>query len=88
MDDDFKCLITNFDVSRGFDNDHPKWYLKTIDNKNVTSDQYFQAYLDIVKWLYLNIDNCEKHCRWGLSNYSYYFKFRHEKDFLYFSLVW
>lgn len=41
-----------------------------------------------ITWLYENIDNCERHCRWVIERSYFKFRFRHERDQLMFILRW
>jgi hypothetical protein len=55
------------------------WYLAYVNNSN---------YHEIVNWLYDNVQGCEKHCRWRFFHQYMEVKFRHERDFVWFNLVW
>jgi hypothetical protein len=62
----------------------------------VLSDEFSNAYKARVEWIYLNIENCEKHSRWDyfLGNDSYNeittitVKCRREADLIRYILRW
>ncbi len=89
MDEDM-VFYRYYDTSKGWDNDKPGWYLVNVDHKQ--SGVYpllsREAQVNIVHWLYNNIDNCEKHCRWTITYDVTRVRFRYEKDALWFSMRW
>ena len=78
-------VFNYYDTAKGWDNTNPGWH--TIIIRNVGSFKH----AEIVTWLYDNIDGTERHCRWiRLNNGSPEsgFKFRHERDYILFTLRW
>ena len=71
-----------FDPDRDWVGTNPGWYEAAV--KTQDSDEH----TEIVKWLYDNIDNPERHCRWTKSLYESHFKFRYERDYIHFRLRW
>lgn len=80
----FEYTINYFDTERGWENTNPGWYEYTFHNSSI------KKHLIMVNWLYNNIDNTEKHCRWifykNSSTEFSMFKFRYERNYIWFSL--
>lgn len=77
----------HYDWTRGWEDDHPFWYRHDVnaqDSQNQT--QLDLLHKEVVTWLYQNIDNPERHCRWTRQVLTISVKFRHEKDYLWFKL--
>lgn len=79
-----KYYPEHYDWTRGWDDDHPYWYTHDVvtQNQNETDN----LHKEVVLWLYKNIDNPERHCRWTRQGLTISVKFRHEKDCLWFKL--
>lgn len=77
-----------YDLAKGFENDKPNWH--TIKLNNNFDDYFkFQDYtLQVMKWLYENIDNPERHCRWICEGDRIQIRFRYLRDYQWFSLRW
>jgi hypothetical protein len=61
------------------------YYVKIPDkNAYYSMDKW---YSDVLEWLYDNIDNCERHCRWIFDD-KFRVKFRYERDYLLCALRW
>ena len=71
---------------KGWEYTNPGWYEFSI--KIVYGTSADAKYIEIVQWLYENIDNCERHARWVLDIDRIRVKFRHEKDYSWFTLRW
>jgi hypothetical protein len=71
-----------YNHEKGFENTNPGWY--TVEVQTSTEKQH----KDIVQWLYDKLDNPERHCVWVAYNDYSCFRFRHEKDYLWFRLAW
>lgn len=63
----------------GWDTNCNGWYLAYVNSGN---------YEEVLDWLYANVEGCEKHCRWRFFHAHTEVKFRHERDFVWFNLVW
>jgi hypothetical protein len=72
-----------YDGYKGWDNDHPGWYTLEVATK-------IDLHLEIVEWIYEKIDNPQRHMRWRFdyTDPVSYFRFRHEKDYIWFRLTW
>lgn len=74
----------NYNYKRGYFNEHQKWYQHTVslDSK--------ENWLDVVNWIYQNIENPERHSRWYVDERDriLYVKFRKERDLIWFALRW
>ena len=53
-----------------------------------THDRMIEEYKERVEWIYENVENPERHCRWTLYQDDMKFCFRHEQDLLIFTLRW
>jgi hypothetical protein len=73
-------ILNYYDYQKGYINTNPGWYEHTV-----YSESHY-THLEIVEWLYTNIDNPERHCRWCRFDSKMCVKFRYEKDYLWFSL--
>ena len=69
-----------YDWDKGYLGTNPGWYEHVIPNGST------QKIKEVVLWLYEKIDNPERHCRWVRLENEIRVKFRHEKDYLWFSL--
>lgn len=79
----------NYDWRKHWHDNKPGWYEYHIDIADYTDDKEFLAfYHEIVKWIYDNIPECERHARWGLIDYKFCVKFRYERDFILCALRW
>lgn len=68
-----------------FKNEKTGWHKTTVllNDKDVET-----FYLDIIQWLYYNVENCTKHCRWRSHSQGIDVKFRYERDYIMFTLTW
>lgn len=71
-----------YDFERGYDNTNPGWYEVTVHTNNNSDHK------EMVTWLFENIDLPERHCNWVKHHYVSKFKFRYERDYIYFRLRW
>lgn len=71
-----------YDPGRGWEGTNPGWHEAIIRIK----DAY--EHVEIVKWLYENIDMPERHCRWTTNAFESIVKFRYERDYIHFRLRW
>jgi hypothetical protein len=71
-----------YDTEKGWENTNPKWYSAVIGRNS------HLAHHDMVHWLYQNIDNPERHCRWIYGKLHSEFRFRFQKDYNWFILRW
>ncbi len=76
----FPTSLNFYDYRKGYYDTNPGWYEHTI-HTNI-KDNHIEA----LNWLYENINNPEKHCRWCSFNDRFCVKFRYEKNYVWFSL--
>jgi len=51
--------------------------------------EHIDKYVEMIDWLDQNIDKCQRHCRWGVTDTNVVsFKFRYERDYIMFTLRW
>lgn len=80
-----KMAVTHnyYDSERGWKGTNPGWH--QVDIYTVSPSKH----LEMVQWIYDNIDNPERHARWIFENHANSsFKFRYERDFVWFRLTW
>lgn len=75
----------NFDQAKGWENTKPNWYGVIIELDKITG---IAKYHEIINWVYDNIDNPDRHARWQLTEYGIFFRFRHERDYIWFKMRW
>lgn len=76
------------DNSKNWSDVKPGWYEHKINLPEITSHSAFiNWYADIIDWIYANVPNCERHCRWIFDD-KFCIKFRYERDYLLFALRW
>ena len=71
-----------FDHSRSWDHTNEGWHEIIIERSSPFK------HLDMVRWLYDNIDKPERHARWIRFSDASGFKFRYERDYILFTLRW
>ena len=73
-----------------WDNDkNTGWHLCRVPvDEGFNSDQFEALYMEIVDWIYANVDHCQRHARWRWQDDDILVRFRYERDFLVFSLRW
>jgi hypothetical protein len=79
-----KYYPEHYDWTRGWDDDHPYWYQHEVLAQNQTELDLLHK--EVVLWLYKNIDNPERHCRWYRHVLGISVKFRYERDYVWFKL--
>jgi hypothetical protein len=75
-----------YDRQKGWEGTNPGWYevILHIEEPRETVIRF----TDMVDWIEENIHGYKKHCRWIYAGNYLKFKFRHEKDYLWFKLRW
>lgn len=67
----------------------PGWHQYKIDPpESIAYASFVNWYADIIDWIYYNIPNCERHCRWAFEDCKFCIKFRYDRDYLFFALRW
>lgn len=81
-----KRMSGRYDLVRGWEGTNPGWYELVLHVSN--PPETIEKYYDSIEWLKENIHGCEKHCRWMYAGNYLKYKFRYERDYLWFKLVW
>ena len=79
-----KYYPEHYDWVRGWEDDHPYWHIHDIVTQSRT--ELDETHNEVVHWLYKNIDNPERHCRWTRQVLTISVKFRYERDCVWFKL--
>lgn len=72
---------------------HPGWYELEIDTPYDTENNE-PGYYGVIRWLYENVDKCERHCIWRAHGASFLvesfirIKCRYERDYIWLKLTW
>jgi len=69
-----------------WNNTKPGWYEVTVYVGHPS--ELHDKYEKIIDWLYEHIGKCERHCRWYARSDFVKVKFRYERDYAWFHLVW
>jgi hypothetical protein len=70
-----------------WDETKPGWYEVHV-HINPFTNSIHESYTNIITWLSEKVDNYQKHCRWTYSHFTVKVKFRYERDYIWFKLVW
>lgn len=71
------------DNSFGWNTNCNEWYHSVV---NIYDD--YTLSINIINWLYDNVEGAEKHVRWQYIRSFFHVKFRHERDFIWFNMRW
>jgi hypothetical protein len=83
---DNRHVYNYYDRIKGWDQTSPGWYEVILHIEN--PPETIKRYEDTIQWIYDNIQGYHKHCRWHYAGNYLKYKFRHEKDYLWFKLRW
>jgi hypothetical protein len=75
-----------YDEKNGWEHTKPGWYEIVIPARQFREAVYKHTVM--LGWIYANIGKCEHHCRWQFDNDSLKYKFRYERDYIWFKLTW
>lgn len=75
-----------YDSIRGWEGTTPGWHEVVIHIED--PPETLSRYLDILTWLEENIHGYKKHCRWKYEGNYLRYKFRYERDYIWFKLTW
>jgi len=78
--------VNHYDSKNGWELTNPGWYETSIYEPNRVNG--FKKHVEILAWIYKNIGKCERHCRWCHDGCDLRYKFRYERDFIWFRLTW
>lgn len=80
---EMEIRFEHYDKEAGWENNKPGWHECSVHVNHI------DRYLEVIDWVYANIGKCERHCRWCVMNTSTAnFKFRYERDYIWFRLTW
>lgn len=77
-----KYHVNWYNLGKGWDATNNNWYSVTVNLKD------FDMHIDILDWIYENVENAEKHMCWKFFIKESIFRFRYERDFILFKLRW
>jgi hypothetical protein len=75
-----------YDEKNGWEHTKPGWHEVVIPVYEFWAARV--KHIEILEWMYDNISKCERHCRWQFDNDGLKYKFRYERDYLWFNLTW
>jgi hypothetical protein len=75
-----------YDSMRGWDQTNPGWH--EIELHYQDPRESVIKYEEIIDWIGQNIHGYRKHCRHRYAGNYLRFKFRYERDYLWFKLTW
>ena len=75
-----------YDEKNGWEHTKPGWHEVVIPVYQIQEAQH--KHTEMLTWIYNNIGKCEHHCRWQFDLGSLKFKFRYERDYVWFKLTW
>lgn len=78
--------MNHYDRKKGWELTKPGWH--ELQLYVAEPAETITKHLDILKWIYDNIGKCEYHCRWMYNGNYLHYKFRYEKDYLWFKIRW
>lgn len=79
-------IVNYYDRTKGWSETNPGWYevILHIQDPAETIIRYIEA----LDWIEKNIHGYKKHCRWFYAGNDLKYKFRYERDYLWFKLRW
>ncbi len=78
--------MNHYDEKNGWEHTKSGWYEIVIPARQFR--EAVEKHTEILTWIYDNIGKCEHHCRWQFDNNSLRYKFRYERDYIWFKLTW
>ena len=75
-----------YDEKNGWEHTKPGWHEVIIPTHTLL--QALNKHTEILEWIYDNIGKCEHHCRWQIDPDILKYKFRYERDYIWFKLTW
>lgn len=79
----------NYNSSITWEENKPGWHTHSII---LVGNIWYVRCIEMINWLYDNIDKCERHARWyrvyRVSDGEFNVKFRYERDYIFFALRW
>jgi len=78
--------VNHYDSKNGWELTKPGWYEVRIYEANPFKG--VKRHTEMVDWIRSHIGKCEHHCRWYCGGNDLHYKFRYERDFIWFKLTW
>jgi len=75
-----------YDEKNGWEDTKPGWPEVIIPTRQFR--EAVDKHTEMLTWIYDNIGKCERHCRWQFDNDRLRYKFRYERDYVWFKLTW
>ena len=75
----------NYNSSITWEENKPGWHTHSI---TLVGNIWYVRCIEMINWLYDNIDKCERHTRWYARSNFIKVKFRYERDYEWFMLTW
>jgi len=75
-----------YDATKGWDKTNPGWHEIEIHCQDPRES--IEKYAEILEWIKQNIQGYKKHSRYRYAGNYLRFKFRYERDYLWFNLTW
>jgi len=78
--------VNHYDSKNGWELTKPGWHEVRIYEPNPFKS--IKRHAEMVDWIRGHIGKCEHHCRWYCNDNDLHYKFRYERDFIWFRLLW
>lgn len=75
-----------FTYNHWYEDETNRWHHVFLPLEERTNSTDF--FTERIDWIYENVDNCYKHCRWRCSKNGIDMKFRYECDYIVCTLRW
>lgn len=79
-------IVNYYDNSRGWAETNPGWYEVIVHV--VEPRETVTRYQESIEWIKNNIHGYKKHSRFMYAGNYLKYKFRYERDYLWFKLIW
>jgi hypothetical protein len=76
----------HYDAYKGWHNTNPGWHEVAIHFHDPRES--IERYVEILEWIKQNIQGYKKHSRYRYAGNYLRFKFRYERDYVWFKLTW
>ena len=76
----------NYDYVKRWDETNPGWYEVTLNFHDINESE--DIHVKAIEWIHNNIQGYKKHCRYRYAGNYLKYKFRYERDYIWFKLTW
>jgi hypothetical protein len=76
----------HYDGYKGWAGTNPGWYEVSVHYQDPRES--IEKYVEILEWIKQNIQGYKKHSRYRYAGNYLRFKFRYERDYVWFNLTW